>query len=187
MSETILVDCDGVLSDMSTSVFQLAAERASIFDVPRDVDAKGRVPWDYGQRLGWPGCNAAITEAVIKREFCYRMRPYSGSTIFLRSLEQKAGKENVFIVTAPWNGEWAAQRYAWLQDVMGVARDRVLMVPGKHKRLVQGLLIDDSPENLQGREFHDAFLVTRPWNVGAPFICGTFREFVEAFPDRGAL
>lgn len=168
----ILVDCDGVLSDMTRSVLQLAHERSEALDKgPEDV-----TDWDY-HCLGWPGYRAAIDEAIIRREFVYRMHPYPGAFDSLRRLEAYHGKENVMVCTAPWCGEWAAQRYAWLKDFAGVSKERVVMTC--RKDLVAGLLIDDHTENLKGRSFHDAFLVARPYNVGAPFTRGTLAEAVE--------
>jgi 5'(3')-deoxyribonucleotidase len=178
MSKTILVDCDGVLSNLIHSVVQLAHEKAGIYVREEDV-----TDYDYGRGIGWPSWGFAVEEATKKREFVYRMRPYSGATVFLRELERKAGKDNVFVCTKPWDGlpEWLAQRSAWLRDVMGVPTRRQIHV--SNKSLVGGLLVDDDPRNLEGRDFHDAFLISRPWNVGAPFLHGTLREFVETYPD----
>lgn len=178
MSKIVLVDCDGVLSNLIHSVVALAHEKAGIFVREEDV-----TNYDYGKAIGWPNWGYAVEEAVKRREFVYRMRPYSGSTIFLRDLERKAGKSNVYVCTKPWDGlpEWMAQRSAWLRDVMGVPTSRQIFTTNKD--LVEGLLVDDDPRNLKNREFHEAFLVSRPWNVGAPFEHGTFREFVEQFPD----
>lgn len=167
----ILVDCDGVIADMTQSVLQLARE-VNIFDKgPEDI-----TDWDYRVSLGWPGVNEAITRAVLHREFVYRMHPYSGAFMALRRLEATFGKENVLVCTSPWCAEWAAQRYAWLADFAGVDEGRVIMCRQKHR--IPGFLIDDSAKNLEGRPFHDAWLVARPHNVGAPFTRGTLGEAV---------
>lgn len=182
MSKIILVDCDGVLSNLIHSVCALAHEKAGIFAKEEDVS-----DYDYGKALGWNRWEWAVEAAVKNNDFVYRMRPYSGATIFLRELERKAGKQNVFVCTKPWEGlpEWLAQRSAWLRDVMGVETKR--QIHCSKKDLVEGLLVDDDPRNLAGRQFHEAYCVERPWNVGAPFTRGTLREFVEQFPDKADL
>lgn len=156
MTLPILVDCDGVLSDMTGSVLQLAREKAQVFDKgPEDV-----TDWDYGVALGWPGANQAITDAVRYREFVYRMKPYVGAFTALRELEAAFGASNVIVCTAPWGAEWAAQRYAWLEEFAKVPMHRVIMTV--RKDLTAGFLVDDYPENFVGRA--RGWLVTQPHN-----------------------
>lgn len=178
-SKIVLVDCDGVLSNLIHSVCQLAHEKAGIFMREEDV-----TNYDYGVALGWPRWEVAVEEAVKHREFVYRMRPYSGVTVFLRDLERRVGAKNVYVCTKPWHNlpEWMAQRSAWLRDVVGVPTNRQIFT--SNKDVVEGFLIDDDPRNLAGRSHSDAFCVARPWNVGAPFYRGTFREAVDLFEDR---
>jgi 5'(3')-deoxyribonucleotidase len=181
MSRPILVDCDGVLSNLIGSVLTLAHERAGIFKTEADI-----THYDYGKALEWPRWGVEVEQAVLHREFVYRMRPYSGAFLFLRNLENAVGKENVFVCTKPWKGlpEWIAQRSAWLIDFAGVPTERQIHI--SNKNLVPGLLIDDDPSNLAGRSFHDAYCVARPWNVGAPFTRGSFKDVVDSMPVVGA-
>lgn len=181
----ILVDCDGVISNMSRSVLALAWERSIALD-KTEADIHN---WEYTISLEWREANCAITDAIRDREFVYRMQPYPGAFLALRRLEERFGKDNVLICTSPWNADWASQRYAWLQDFAGVAKQRVVMC--SRKELIPGFLIDDHAKNLEGRPFHDAYLVARPHNVGAPFIRGTLQQAVELlvqephpFPER---
>lgn len=185
MKNPILVDCDGVISNMTRSVLQLAHERSEALDTTEEDVTN----WDYAVSLGWEGVTAAIEQAIREREFVYRMHPYPGAFMALRRLELVYGKENVLVCTSPWNAEWASQRYAWLQDFAGIERKRVIMC--SRKELIAGFLIDDHVENLKGRPFHDAFLVARPHNVGGPFTRGTLEDAVEllvqdppAFPKK---
>lgn len=152
----ILVDCDGVLSDMTRAVLELARTKANIFRQPEDI-----VEWDFSKALGWPACSYAITEAVEKREFCFRMKPYEGALGFLRVLETHYGPENVLVCTSPWNPSWAAQRYAWLERY-GVDKSRVIMTTEKHR--IPGLLVDDGPPNL-ARHPDAVVCIERPWNA----------------------
>lgn len=189
MTLPILVDCDGVLSNMTRSVLQLAAEHGYLDKLEEDI-----ADWSYASSIGWPSVNAAITNATLTREFVYRMRPYPGAFMALRRLEAAFGKENVLVCTSPWPeapGEWAAQRYAWLRYFASVESKRVIMCSAKH--LVPGFLIDDHPKQLEGRPFENAFLVARPHNATATrFIRGTLEQAVDglipqsppAFPER---
>lgn len=181
MSEPILIDCDGVITNMTRSVLQLAHDRSEALDKgPEDV-----TNWDYGISLGWRDVDAAINEAILHREFVYRMHPYPGAFLALRRLELVYGKENVLVCTSPWNAEWASQRYAWLQDFAGVPKERVIMC--LRKELIAGFLVDDHVENLKGRPFHDAFLIARPHNVGGPFIRGTLEDAVALLTGRDSM
>lgn len=173
MSNPILVDCDGVLSNLIGSVCQLAAERAGIYTREDEV-----TEYDYGRALRWHRWEVEVEQAVLHREFVYRMRPYPGAFMALRRLEAAVGEENVFVCTKPWKKlpEWMAQRSAWLQDFAGVPTRRQIFI--SEKRLVAGFLIDDDPRNLAGRSFNDAFCVARPWNTEAPFTRGTLDEAV---------
>lgn len=179
MTRPILVDCDGVLSNLIHSVIELAHTKAGIFSREEDV-----TNYDYGGALGWPRWEHAVEEATKNREFVYRMRPYSGATVLLRSLEARVGVDNVYVCTKPWEGlpEWLAQRSAWLRDVMGVPTKRQIHI--SNKDIIPGFLIDDGPRNLAGRGYNDCFCVARPWNVGCPRERGTFAEAVALFEER---
>lgn len=176
MSKPYLIDCDGVLSDLIGSVLRLAHEKAGIFLTEADI-----TDYDYGSALGWPRWGVEVERAVREREFVYRMRPYSGVTVFLRELEHLVGAENVYVCTKPWDGlpEWLAQRSAWLRDVVGVPTRR--QIHCSNKDLVEGFLVDDSPENLRTRDPRDVWCVARPWNTELAGVVprGTFRQFVE--------
>ncbi len=180
MTTPILVDCDGVISNMTRSVLLLAADHGIYDKTEADV-----TNWEYDISLGWKGVNDVITRAIRDREFVYRMHPYPGAFMALRRLEAEYGADNVIVCTSPWNAEWASQRYAWLEDFAGVKRKRVIMCSKKH--LISGFLIDDHVENLKGRPFHDAYLIARPHNVGGPFTRGTLEQVTDLLTNRDAM
>jgi 5'(3')-deoxyribonucleotidase len=182
MSKTVLVDCDGVLANLIGSVLTLAHEKAGIYKTEAEI-----THYEYGKALDWPRWWVEVEKATREREFVYRMRPYSGAFLFLRNLENAVGKENVFVCTKAWKGlpDWMAQRSAWLMDFAGVPTERQIFC--SKKSLIPGFLIDDDPENLQGRPFNDAYCVARPWNVGAPFERGSFKDAVDLFVDSDGM
>lgn len=165
MNLSILVDCDNVLSDITGSFIQLAADKFNVF-----ATREQHTEEEFGPSIGCPGLEYAIDEAVLHHEFCYRMKLLPGAEAFFRTLEDTYGKDNVYACTKPWRGdhrekatgEWASQRYAWLRDKLGISRSRVHMCAAKH--MVQGILIDDSVKNLDKRAAGEAFCIAYPYN-----------------------
>jgi 5'(3')-deoxyribonucleotidase len=164
--QKILVDCDGVLSDMTGAVLEAAARDASIYAKHEDVTC-----WDYGEALGWKDWRCDVDRAIRERELVYRMKPIKHALEFLHLLEDLHGPENVYVCTAPWDGrgtgQWLAQRSAWLRDFMQVSVKRQIHCDAKE--LVEGWLIDDKAENLRARTYkvgQPGFLIDRPWNQG---------------------
>ena len=181
----ILVDCDDCIADFTGSALHLAAEKFNVFATPEDV-TKPEL-WDS---IGCPHLPVAIDDAVLDNDFVYRMKPIAAGMTFLRQLEAKYGVQNVYVCTAPWSsdsrgqeiatGEWASQRYAWLRDVARVPRKRVIMCNAKH--LVNGVLIDDSPKNIKGRDF--GYCIAKPNNAS---YTGPRGNYGECFTWLGGL
>jgi|SRR5690606_13213245 len=168
MSAPILIDCDGVLSNMTRSVLALAAEHG-VFRTPDDVTT-----WDYANCLGWRNVYAEIERATREREFVYRMHPYAGAFAFLRRLEAEHGRDNVLVCTSAFNADWAQQRLSWLADFAGVAKERVIIT--NRKDLVRGVLLDDAPHHVEGRD--RAIVYDHPYNRD---VSGArARDFAEA-------
>lgn len=161
----LLVDCDGILSDITDSFLNLAAAKFNIF-ATRDQHTSG----EFGQSIGCPALEYAVDHEVLHHEFCYRMKPIAEGLLFFKQLEATYGKENVYVCTKPWRGdareratgEWASQRYAWLRDKLDIPSRRVIMCSAKD--LVQGILIDDSVNNLALRKPGQAFCIDQPYN-----------------------
>jgi 5'(3')-deoxyribonucleotidase len=169
----ILVDCDGVLSNLIGSVLALAREQAQIYMLEDEV-----LDYDYGKATGWNRWDVAVETATLHREFVYRMQPYHGAKRFLEALEARYGKANVLVCTKPWPGlpDWINQRSAWLRDCMGVETDR--QIHCSRKDLVSGFLIDDSAENLECRD--DGFCIARPWNQNCAVQRGDYAACLKA-------
>lgn len=177
------MDCDGVLSQCVESFLQLAADKFNVFATP------GQVTGDQiGPSIGCPGLEYLIDEQVLHHEFVYRMKPITEGLEFFKTLEETYGKDNVYVCTKVWSGgpgdnrekatgEWASQRYAWLRDHLGVLRKRVYMAGVK--KHVQGILIDDSINNLKGRPKGHTFCIARPYNTGYGGPRGDYQDCLE--------
>lgn len=174
----IHVDCDQVLSHFIPECLKLAAKNYNVF--ARFEDCTQREVWES---IGCPYLPRDIDEEVIHREFCYRMEPISEGLEMLRELEARYGKDNVHILTKPWDsdgrgratGQWAEQRFNWLRDHCGIGRDRIGMISNKH--FVSGLLIDDSVKHIEGRKY--GFCIAQPYNTSYDGPRGTHAEALE--------
>lgn len=175
---TLHLDCDMVLTHFINSCLALAAKKYNVF--AKFEDCTQREVWDS---IGCPYLPRDIDEEVIYREFCYRMEPIPEGLKMLKTLESAYGKENVNVLTKPWDsdgcgratGAWAEQRFNWLRDYCGVGRDRVGMISNKH--FVQGLLIDDSPKHIEGREY--GFCIAQPYNTSYKGRRGSYQDALD--------
>ncbi len=166
MNSPILVDCDGVLSNVVDSFLNLAATKFNVFKKREDVTST-----NIGAAIGCPALDYLVDEEVLHGELCYRMKPIAEGLLFFRTLEATYGSENVFVATVPWagdsreraTGEWSSQRYAWLRDHLGVRRNRVYMAGNKDH--IQGILIDDCESNLKNRAEGQAYCIATPYNT----------------------
>jgi len=154
----ILVDCDGILSNFTQACLDLAAEKFNVFALPEDCNKDPL--WDA---IGCPYLPPAIDDAIRDREFVYRMKPLPGALDFLRTLENTYGKDNIEICTAPWNSQWAEQRYDWLNDIAKIPAQRVHMTKRKYR--IPGILVDDTLKHLKPRKDNQAFCIAHPYNT----------------------
>lgn len=139
MGLTVLLDCDGVLSDFLGGLLSIVnAERNTIFR-PDDC-----TEWDIGKafNLDW----GYLTQVVERPGFCYSLDLLPGVKDAVFGL-RCTGAE-VFCVTSPFSGPtWMSERSAWLKDRLEI--DKAHVFHGYTKRLVRGdVLVDDKPETI---------------------------------------
>jgi hypothetical protein len=168
MTLPILVDCDGVLSDFMEVCLRIARETFGREHTEAEI-----TQWDTEKALNLPGLFAEI-ERQINHGLCRNMQPLDGAREFLDALESRFGKENVLVLTTPWNKVWLPQRAAWLED-FGVPEKRQIQTQAP-KRYVQGFLIDDGPHNLGQRPIGQEYCIARPWNADVKCPRGSYSE-----------
>lgn len=175
----ILVDVDGVLSDITQACLDLAAKNYNVFATADQCTSP-----TVGDSIGCPYLPKDIEHETIHREFCYRMKPIAQGLEMFRELEETYGKDNVFICTSPWTcsgdkatGEWVSQRFNWLRDHLGISGKRVFIANKKFMVAPKGILIDDTPSKLKNRTH--GFCIAQPYNTSYAGPRGTHKEALE--------
>lgn len=134
------LDCDGVISDMSTAACPLMSE---LLGRPYTVAEIQRWNFDhvlpeeqrpvFWARMGEPG-------------FCRSIPPYPGAVEAVKRLEEVC---DLYLVTSPLPAgpTWAHERDEWAMQHFGIPRRRIIHTSAKHMVAVS-MLIDDKPQNL---------------------------------------
>lgn len=140
----VLLDCDGVLSDFTSSAIAVVNDMFDTKYKPEHVTA-----FDFTASLGL----AREQGAAVKRRigstpgFCLHMRPYPGAREAIAELRKLA---EVYIVTSPWNSNptWMHERELWLERHVGIPHSQVVHTSAKH--LVRGdVFVDDKLEAVE--------------------------------------
>lgn len=164
MTQTILIDADGVMIDFLNPFLALGNKIAGTNVVREDVRS-----WDILPNFP-ESHHDAILHAMCEEGWCYDLPVLPGTVEGLAALRE-IGK--VYCVTSPWSSRtWAYERTLALKDKLGFDPHDVLHVSAKH--LVKGdVLIDDKLSTLEA--WKDAFpggnalLVTAPYNASMTF------------------
>lgn len=183
----ILLDCDGVLADLTNYFLAWLALR---HDGVKRTEADVR-HWDFVEALGIPHhVEDRFWSEVAHCKHCERLPAYEGARAFVAALQQR--NHQVWALTASSNAAWTGQRAEWLERRMGIVPRRQIICGKDAKPMVHGdVLIDDSLENVYAwQEAHqdgNAYVFDRPWNqvggsttfVREPGV-GRFRSYAEA-------
>jgi 5'(3')-deoxyribonucleotidase len=135
---TLLIDCDGVLSDFITPALAVVASLGD-YEVPDTelLKIEHVLPEDVG---------AEYMRRVTTRGFCSSLLPYPGAQDAVRELRELA---EVVIVTASFGQcpTWAWERTTWLADHFGIEPGDVVHAGRKH-RVVGDVFVDDHPKHV---------------------------------------
>jgi 5'(3')-deoxyribonucleotidase len=167
MTRTVLLDCDGVLSDFLGAFITVATAT-----VGRPFAAEQITEFDICKALGLVPDEAGRVYRNIQREgFAAGLDVIPGAIEGVRSLQEVA---DVYIVTSPWNSNrtWTYEREAWLKTHFGIPHKNV--IHGSAKHLVRGdVLIDDKGSTvIEWNAAHPgktAILWAAPYNVMDPW------------------
>jgi 5'(3')-deoxyribonucleotidase len=141
---TVLLDCDGVLSDFITAtldaLFTASGQQHQHDDVRH---------WEVFDSLPPEAqvYKSEVYEYLKKEGGCFGIPLYAGSQDGVARLQAIA---DVIIVTSPFKGSktWTHEREEWLEKYFSIAHENV--IHAKRKEFVRGdFLIDDKPKNLQ--------------------------------------
>lgn len=138
MRPTVLLDCDGILSDFIGAVLLALRAEANI-----TVDRESITTWEVFESLP-PEAQVYRTRIydLLKAKLgCVSMRVYEGAKEGMKKLEEIA---DVVIVTSPFTGSdtWHSEREKWLKVHFGIPGVRVIHAQAKH-HIKGDIFIDD--------------------------------------------
>jgi|SRR5690606_2798949 len=150
----ILLDCDNVLSDFTSSVLQLIEERTGVSFSNEDIKT-----WNIFKAINRPDLEHILADAIDREGLCIKMKPLPGAKELVDALRHRY---EVYVVTSPFLGRgWAYERTRWLQCHFNIQPDRIVHTESKF--LVKGdALVDDSGRNLKAW--------TAEWPGGVPIL-----------------
>lgn len=157
---TILLDCDGILSDFVSPALELVYNHTGDRHYVSEI-----VQWDVFAAIGKKQHEHILDKAVKESAFCSNLPVMFGAQEAVESLRQLG---EVYIVTSPYHApSWVYERTLWLEKHFGFTRKQIVNTPAKH--LVMGdVLVDDSEKNLKDwKETNPdglAILWDSPWN-----------------------
>jgi 5'(3')-deoxyribonucleotidase len=154
----ILLDCDGVLSDFLSSVFDFAERETGVRYQHIDVKT-----WEVFDSIASHLRHTFDAEAATPG-FCMSMKPYAAA---LKGVKQLQALGEIFVVTSPMDvPNWEKERRDWCMKHFGIDRHHVISASSKH--IVQGdMFIDDKPSNIEEWENYQtgkALLWDAPYN-----------------------
>lgn len=157
----VLLDCDEVLADTTTSILEYINANTGKSFVKADVNQ-----WDVFQAVGHPELDEQWRDDVDRMNLCLSIRPFVGAPRLIHELNKVS---DVYVVTAPLDRchTWCSQRYTWLERCFGIPRKRVVFAADKH--LIEGdVFVDDKLDNvIDWKMAHpggDALVFDQPWN-----------------------
>lgn len=163
-NKRVLVDSDGVMSDLLTPAIEVINKVGGYSFKPEDVK-------DYNicEGLGVPHMWTALKTACATPSFVRGFGVIPGSLEGVKELRQIA---DVYAVTTPMTvPTWAFERALWLDEKMGFTKDFVVQTEAKH--VIEGdILIDDKPQNVEEWAKH------HPEGLGIIFNATYNRDFV---------
>lgn len=164
MKKTLLLDCDGVLSNFVDPTCEIISKWMGETYTVNSFNS-----WDL-----FTGLPKAVVqkcfEAYQTKGWCFGLEPYEEALFYLPELKAKF---DLYIVTSPMGSSeyWLNERKEWLHHKLGIDEHRVVQTAAKH--LVKGdIFVDDKPENVENWAKHfpdrDARLWDMPYNRSAP-------------------
>lgn len=138
---TVLMDCDGVLSDFTSACLEIVFKKTGVRYQPEDIKT-----WEIFDSIKEKNIRGEVYDAIKEKDCCRNLAVFTGAFDAVQTLKQHT---ELVIVTSPFYGSptWAHEREKWLEDNMGInARD---VIHARKKFHIAGdCLIDDRMENL---------------------------------------
>lgn len=138
--QTVLLDCDQVLSDFIGGWLTLINGKLGTKHKPEHV-----TDWDILESLKLKKRSEELYALMQKPGFCLDLPVLPGAKEAVAALQDVA---DVYIVTAPMSSvrDWTHQREAWLRKHFGIKSSQVFHTSAKH--LIRGdIFVDDKFDN----------------------------------------
>lgn len=149
--KTVLLDCDGPLSDFTGAYLdafrEVTGRKATHDDVDRWAIHECAFFVEEQQRFDGQ-LRKIVDRKVIEEGFCARIKPHAAALDAVARLVEVA---DVYVVTSPWDSSptWMYERLHWVANHFpGIGRRRVIQTAQKH--LIRGdILVDDKPSHVE--------------------------------------
>ena len=137
--KTILLDCDGVLSDFCQACFDIIEQHTSIKHTHDQV-----THWDLFTVLGQPHLKNEMKRLAGAGGWCAEFMTYPGAQEAVARLDNE---HELVIVTSPMSvSSWAHERELWLKKHFNIPKGRIVQTEGK-KYVWGDVFIDDADDN----------------------------------------
>jgi len=162
----VYLDMDGVLVNFREGVFRVFNKP---HDLPKSIAGLSNSPEKWIFWDDWPCITDAEVDSICTSDFWAGLRWTHDGKEILSMLEEKFGKENIFLLTTPMpNPGSGTGKMQWAQRHLPEYSKR-LIISSAPKHLFasrDALLIDDKDSNIGG--FYgcggNSILVPRPYN-----------------------
>jgi len=151
----ILLDCDGVIADFLTPTLEFVKNKTG-----QEFTHTHITEWDIFKSIGMADMWKDFHEFASKKNFCAKIKPYTGSQAGVARLRLVG---DVYVVTSPLaTPHWCFERTQWCEKHFELGKPNVIHAEAKY--MVMGdVLIDDKYENIL------SWVATNPYGTGLLF------------------
>ena len=143
MKPTVLLDCDGVLSDFTRAAVALVNEFTG-----KNYKSSDVTTWEVFDSIPEPEARREVYRILKGPGGCESIPVYPDAVEGVKKLREMA---HIICVTSPFKGSptWAHEREVWLEKHFGA--DISYVIHTRHKERIHGeVFIDDKPEHVLG-------------------------------------
>lgn len=163
MQNNFLLDMDGVLSDFTSAALHLLNQELH-HNITLEEYVDSQLGWSIQEAYG---ISVSRFWSIINNEndFWLRLEPFPWCKELIKFLREIG---DITIVTTPsLDPECAKQKLQWLKIFLDIQSNDVFLGAKKYLMAGNGILIDDSPDNVKKFKQYggEAILVPSNWNT----------------------
>lgn len=168
-----LVDVDDVLAELRPKVLRIVNKVSGIEHTPDDFSG-----WDYFSVLSEDQKKQAF-EIMSEPGFCLSLQALPGAKEAIQELQ---GMVKVLAVTWPFHVEWFNERYAWLDQEMGIPKEDVILTKAKYA-VAGKWFLDDNLDNVLSWSAGNPCMNSMLWSTRATRDLGYDRLRVHSWGE----